>query len=154
MSPPAELRGRNLGEHDEASAAILDPAFFGMLKAGGRFLAVTDRHETVGGDALADKKILRGLRPLGAKREIVFRRADIVAMTFNLDPRFRVGFQPFGIFFENFLSIRFEFDAIELIIDIFERRPRRSDRSDTATDCFHGGRGVYGISEVTEGFGR
>ena len=75
-------------------------------------------------------------------------------MTFNLDPHFRVGFHPFGIFFENFLRFRFEFDAIKLIIDIFERCPGRSDRSDAATDCFHGGRGVYGISEGTEGFGR
>lgn len=154
MSAGAELRGRNLGEHDEAGAAILHPAFFGMLEAGGRFFAVTNGYEALSGDSLADKKIPRGLRPLGAQREVVFRRANIVAMTFNLDPRFRVGFHPFGIFFENFLRFRFEFDAIKLIIDIFERGPGRSDRSHAATDCFQGGRRVYGIGEVTEGFGR
>ena len=44
-------------------------------------------------------------------------------MAFNFNPRFRVGFHPFGIFFENFLRFRFEFDAIELIIDIL-RPPR------------------------------
>ena len=73
MSACAELRGRNLGEHDEACAAILHPAFFSMLEAGGRFFAVTDGYEALSGDALADKKIPRGLRPLGAKREVVFR---------------------------------------------------------------------------------
>ena len=150
----AALRGGNLGEHYEASAAIFHPAFFALLETGGSFLAVTDGHETVAGDTLAHKKIFSGLRPLGAERKIVFCRADIVAMPFNLDPRFRIGFQPFGIFFENFLRFRFQLDAIELIKDIFECCPGRSHRSDAAADGFHGGRGVHSVSEVTEGFGR
>jgi hypothetical protein len=154
MSAVAALRGGNLGEHYEASAAIFHAAFFGMLEASGSFLAVTDGHETLAGDTLVHKKILRGLRPLGAERKIVFRRADIVAMAFNLDTRFGVGFHPFGVFFENFLRFRFQLDAIELIKDIFECRAWRSHRGDAATDGFHRGRGVRRVSEVTEGFGR
>ena len=145
MSAGALLRGRNFGEHYKASAAILDSAFFAVLEAGGRFLAVTDGHEPLRRNALIDKKIPRGLGPLRAKREIVFRRADIVAMTFDLDPRFRVGFHPFGIFFKNFLRFWFEFDAIKWVIDIFEGRPWRSHRSDTATDCLHRGRGMHAV---------
>src|ERR1044071_8767407 len=85
----AALRGGNLGEHYEASAAIFHPAFFARLETSGSFLAVTDGHETLAGDPLAQKKFFSGLRPLGAERKIVFCRADIVAMPFNLDPRFR-----------------------------------------------------------------
>jgi len=154
VSAFAELRGRYFGEHYEPGATIFHPAFLGMIEAGGSFLAVTDGDETLGRDALADKKIFCSFRALSAKSKIVFRRADVIAMPFNFDPDFRIGFHPLGIFFQNVLSFRFQFDAVKLVVYVFERRPGGSDCGDAAAYRFHSGRGMHRISHIAQGFRR
>ena len=129
------LRRRQFGKHDEAGAAVFYATIFGRFEAGGGFFAVADRDQSIRRDALAHEKILGRLGSLSAEREIVFRRTDIIEVAFDFDPRSRVGFHPFGIFYQNFPGVGLQADAVELIVDIFQRGPRRCDGRDAPADC-------------------
>ena len=90
------------------------------------------------------RKSLAALRALGAEREVVFRRADVVAVAFDLDPRFRVGSSATAQRFFSRLARASgtELDAIKLIIDSLRAPPRaESSRAmPRAAIVFHRGR--------------
>jgi len=91
------LRGRHLGKHNEASAAVVHPAFFGLLETSRGFFAIADRDQTIRIDALADQEVFRHLGAFGAEGEVVFGGTEVITVAFNFDAGFGISFQPFGI---------------------------------------------------------
>ena len=84
-------------EDNETRAPIFCPTIFSRLSANWNLFAIADRRKPVGGDAERCEKFARRLSSFGAEREIVLVGATLVAVTFDLDPRRRIAFQPFGV---------------------------------------------------------
>jgi len=134
------LRCRHFRKKDKPRTAVLHAALFGWLETGGSFFAVADRHGPLRRDALLDEEILSHLSALGAESEIVFGRADVVAVSLDFDARSWIAFHPFGVALENLLRVASQIDAIELVIDVFQGRARRRYGGNAAADRFHGRR--------------
>ena len=104
------LTGRFLGEASQrltrrarldykAIVTVFLPALLVILATHGKLFAVADRRNALAWDAEGCQIIFRALRPLGAQRQIILRRAAIIAVPLDLNRARRVLFQPFGIAF-------------------------------------------------------
>ena len=83
--------------NDEPRAPILRPAAFRLIFAHRDFFAIADRRHAVRGDAESSEIIHRRLGAFGAEGHVVVRGAALVAMSFDLNTRRRVGLQPIGV---------------------------------------------------------
>src|SRR5438876_5835320 len=73
-----------LARHYKVAAPVLLPARFVALHAKRLFLAEADRAHPVGANALRDQELFHRRRTPVAQRQVVFRRAALVAMAFNV----------------------------------------------------------------------
>src|SRR4029077_4348349 len=81
---------------DEVAAAVLLPAGFVVVGAEGLFLAEADGAHAIGRDAQGDEILLHRAGAAIAEREVVFRRAALVAMAFNGYANLRIIAQEIG----------------------------------------------------------
>src|SRR5581483_147994 len=126
--PAAASVSSAAGKRDESVAAVFLPARFAVFTAHGNFLAVAGRRQTIGGHAQRHEIILRALRPLRAQRQIVLVGAALVAVTFDLDFRRRIFFQPIGGALQSRPRVVGEIVAIEREEDFLERAVLRRGR--------------------------
>src|SRR5690606_4687575 len=78
-------------------APVLAPGSFVMTERYRAFLAVGDRRQTVRGNAEGDQVVLDGSSTALAEGEVVFARAALIAVTFDLKRDSGVGVQPCGL---------------------------------------------------------
>src|SRR6267378_4593691 len=121
----ALLLGRKLelqSLHPEVRTAILAPAVFVRLRAGGVFLAVADDGDPARPDTARDEIGHRRPRTSVTEREVVFGRAARVGVPLDEERVARVGLQRLRIRVEHLGVFRTDLVPIEVEMDVPELR--------------------------------
>jgi hypothetical protein len=85
-----------------------------MLSANRDFFAVTGGRQPPGGDSQRFEIILGGVRALRAQSKIIFSRAPLIAVAFDLDSHGGIFLQPIGCCFQRRARVGTQIIAIEL----------------------------------------
>src|SRR5262249_57747893 len=120
-SPRSRRRRRvpstsSLTEHGGVHPAVARPALLGVLLTQRQLLPVTDRLQTLGGNALPHQVVLDGLCALRAQRQIVLDGPAVVAMPLELDGGLGVVAQPGDVVVE--LGTRRLVDVVAVVVEV------------------------------------
>src|SRR5690606_3556297 len=83
-------RALSLHANDQRRAAIEPSRLFARVVVLRPLLAVAHRAQTIGADAAAREVIAHRVGAAFAEREVVFGRADVAGVAFDLEPQLRI----------------------------------------------------------------
>src|SRR5579885_3656915 len=102
----------------ELRAAVLLPALFGVVGAELLLLAVAHRTQTVRAYSRIHQRLLGGIGAVFAQRQVVFRRAALVAISSNHHLDVRMLVQESRILLDRRLRIRTDLIAVVIVEDV------------------------------------
>ena len=107
----------------ELDTTVLVTAFLGIVVGDGLVLAITDRAEAVGRDALADEVVDNGFGTTHGEILVVLGSTHVVGMTADFDLDGLVEFQVLGNLVEIFLGFGGQLGAVEVEEGLDTQRP-------------------------------